>query len=548
MHYERQNRDHSPHNARNSAVSLRSYLEDVEDAVRSVPSAWVRCELHVLKPGAKFVRMEFIELDRNGRQVAKVNGGCFPGEWRRITADFDKAGLPLEEGSQVLVRLEAHMSAIYGFQVNVLDVDVTFALGDLSARMQSIRKHLKDAGLWALNQRMDMPKDFLRVAVIAPSGAAGLGDFRSSADRLEDSGLVRFDYHEAPFQTRDAPTRIVEILRNLYRENRNEDTRLCAIAIIRGGGASADLAWLVDQKLTEAVCRMNVPIMTGIGHERDRNLLDEVACIPCDTPSKVAEHISRTVTQAAMAGRRSYEIIQSQAGQIVERAQTELLTMHHAIDRDAHEGVRVAGRMIQEATTSLRPSAQQLLEDTRSSLLQIVETAKDGARQQRENASSSLIHVQHAISNGVETSLHQANLATERARGEIFIRIEGLPQLAQDEVSQTYKQIIENAKKSVDDCAQTIAMAQERSDALSPRNVLAAGYSILRNPEGKPLSSSALVRASSEVRAEMRDGIVNLIPANDVKAERSPRPNQRRKRQDLDPSEKPKTRTRKKPA
>jgi exodeoxyribonuclease VII large subunit len=137
-----------------------------------------------------------------------------------------------------------------------------------------------------------------------------------------------------------------------------EETRRCAVAIIRGGGASADLAWLVDQKLAKAVCRMNVPIMTGIGHERDRNLLDEISCIPCDTPSKLVEHIKSTITRAALDGQRAHDAIRTHSAQMMARYEAEVSSARTAVDRDARETVRVAEVKVRVAATGLEPGAR----------------------------------------------------------------------------------------------------------------------------------------------------------------------------------------------
>lgn len=517
--------------ARNASISLRSYLQDVDAAVKALPSEWVRCELHTLKAGDKFTKMEFIELDGQGKQVAKANGGCFPSTWRRIDDAFRTAGLRLEEGSQVLVRMQAALNPAYGFNVNVLDIDVTFALGDLNARIQAIRKQLQDAGHWDRNRRLPRPADYVRVAVISPSGAAGLGDFRSTADRLATRRLVQFDYYEAPFQTRDAPARIVDILRGIYREG----ARYCAVAIIRGGGASADLAWLIDQKLTEAVCRMNVPVITGIGHERDRNLLDEVSCIACDTPSKVAELISRTVTQAALAGEGAYDAIVSHVLQEMDRAVAGATRMANALDRDAREALRVAEGVVVTSMAALEPDARSLLETVRSDVTACLEDARHGARRMREDAGDAVSSMRRQMEAMLQDSLRSVESGADRAVSGIMARIEGVPRSATDDVTRILDEIRRNATQNLnegstsastlaqlavdlstrmlDDVAGSLALIMERTDALDPRTVLAAGYAILRDAGGRPLTGVTPVASCEAIRAEMRDGTVDLVPA-----------------------------------
>jgi len=515
---------------RNVSISLKSYLQDVDAAVKALPSEWVRCELHTLNVGPKFTKMEFIELDAQGKQVAKANGGCFPTVWKRINDAFQKAGLPLEEGSQVLVKLQAAINPAYGFNVSVLEIDVTFALGDLNARIQAIRRQLKDAGHWDRNLRFDPPTDFTRVAVISPSGAAGLGDFRSTADRLTIFGLVQFDYYEAPFQTRDAPARIVDILRGIYRDCQDPETSYDAVAIIRGGGASADLAWLIDHKLTEAVCRMNLPVMTGIGHERDRNLLDEVACIPCDTPSKVAEYITTAVTRSAMAGHRAIEIVQSQGQRTVEAAQSGLSDAMYAVDRDAKETVRLADNAVRAAATGLEPGARALLDDTQQLVARAADDVRSGARERREDAATAIADMRRRIEMAAEGALRDLEVGRSRAVSEIATRIETVPQIATDDVTRLLEQIRTSAIHTLDEAAATVLRATERADALHPRTVLAAGYAILRDASGAPLTGTEAVRSAGTLSAETRDGSIALSTINEDRDEKNEQRSDRKPR------------------
>lgn len=562
---------------RNASIGLKAFLDDVAAVVKRVPAAWVRCELHALKIGERFVRMEFIEVDRDGKQIAKVQGGCWPDVWQRIDAEFAAAGLALEAGSKVMVKLQANLNPVFGFQIVVADIDLKFALGDLNARMQSIRKYLEDAGIWSMNRSLPQPADFVRVSVIAPTGAAGLGDFRSTADRLAGAGLAEFVYHEVPFQTRDAPAKIVDALRGIYRECSMQETRRCAVAIIRGGGASADLAWLVDQKLAEAVCRMNVPVMTGIGHERDRNLLDEIACIPCDTPSKVAEHIKSTITRAALDGQRAQEAIRAHSAQLVDRydaavistrttidrdaretvrlseaavrtaatglepgarallegTQAVVLAARTAIDRDARETVRMAESTVRTAATGLEPDARELLEDTQASVAAALEDARASARRCRELSVKEVQNLRASITLTAETAIRPFELGTGRALSEIRTRLDVVPRAAADEVARVRRQIaedgdrstdlarervaglreqlIEDVRRRLDGCLSAIAIVRERADAVHPRTVLAAGYAILRDSAGEPLTGVAAVRTADVVTAELRDGATQLL-------------------------------------
>ena len=526
---------------RNASSTLLEFLGAVETVVRRVPATWVKCELHNLQINRNFVRMEFIQLDRGGAQVAKAFGGCFPDAWQRISKGFKDAGLPLEAGSQILVQLKPNFDPAFGFQVRVLDIDLTFSLGDLSGRIQHIRQNLKDAGVWQRNRSLPPPSDFRRVAVISPTGAAGLGDFRATADRLSAVGLAEFVYFEAPFQTRDAPARILEILREIYRQCRNGSEAFCAVALIRGGGASADLAYLVDHKLTEAVCLMNIPVITGIGHERDVNLLDEVACIACDTPSKVANRIAETIVQSAIAARRSIESIETQTQSLSSVGVTALQAMTNDIDRNSRQLVQIASEAVRWAQVGLFP-------DARSTLDQMVHDTADALREARAQASERLRvsekrvqdFGQSAFNDGlnqliplelglgqttseIDSTLlgvaRQIETMVPSLYSQVVERVDGTARQVTDHVVTCEKLILEAATRSLEDCAISIAHLSEFTEAFNPRTVLAAGYAIIRDPSGAPLTSAQLVRAAGVVEAEMRDGSIGLINRGNLEEE-----------------------------
>ena len=120
----------------NEAVGLKAYLDGVAAQVKTVPAAWVRCELLTLKPANKFVRMEFVEHDATGKKVAQVNGGCWPGVYRRVTEAFAAVGLRLEPGAKVLVKITSRLDANYGYSVEIEDIDPSYSVRPEGANHQ----------------------------------------------------------------------------------------------------------------------------------------------------------------------------------------------------------------------------------------------------------------------------------------------------------------------------------------------------------------------------------------------------------------------------
>ncbi|MFP6818606.1 exodeoxyribonuclease VII large subunit, partial [Acinetobacter sp.] len=177
-------------------------------------------------------------------------------------------------------------------------IDSSYTLGDIARRYQQILERLTSEGLLNKNKLLPAPFDIQNVLVIAPENAAGLGDFKKDADALDQAGVCHFVYHTATFQGNTAATSISEALANALRQwAKDLSTPPDLIVIIRGGGAVNDLAYLNDYNLAALLCKRSVPIWVGIGHEKDRTILDEVANRSFDTPSKVIGGIRNLIVE-----------------------------------------------------------------------------------------------------------------------------------------------------------------------------------------------------------------------------------------------------------
>ena len=206
-----------------------------------------------------------------------------------ILPAFEQAtGAQLAPGIKLLVRARPVFKAQYGFSLDIDAIDPDYTLGELEARKRDIRARLQAEGVFAANKQLTPPWDFNAVLVVAPTGGAGLGDFQAEADRLQSHGICRFTYALSRFQGEGAPMEIRHALQQALGQGTDTSpSPFDAVVILRGGGAVNDLAWLNDYGLARLICDMPIPVFTGIGHERDTTVLDEVAHARYDTPSKV---------------------------------------------------------------------------------------------------------------------------------------------------------------------------------------------------------------------------------------------------------------------
>lgn len=291
-----------------TSLTLRDLLAYVEQVLaRGIPGAvWVRAEIASLTD-RRHLYLELIQ-HAEGREVAKCCATLWASECYALEGRFLRAtGGKLRVGMQVLLFVTAEFHPQYGFSLNILDAAPEYTVGEAALRRENLRRDLGAQGVLSLNKRFAPPTDFARVLVISPPAAAGLGDFRRELDLLRGAGLLTVTYLSATFQGREAEA---SLLRALERaEELHAQQPADALFIIRGGGSVADLAWLDSEALARAAAEFPAPIITGIGHARDNTILDELACLRTDTPSKAAAYVVGRVLERLRESRELYRQI-----------------------------------------------------------------------------------------------------------------------------------------------------------------------------------------------------------------------------------------------
>lgn len=283
-------------------LSLSQYLATIQEVIRVAfdEPVWVKAEIRNLSIKGGHYYLELAEKDEN---TDKVIASCKATIWKfsaaKIVLKFEReSGIQLSKDLNVLIKIKAKFDPQYGFSVNVEDIDSSYTLGDIARRYQQILERLNTEGLVDKNKLLPSPFDIQNVLVIAPENAAGLGDFKKDADALDKAGVCHFVYHTATFQGNTAAVSIIDSLgKGLRQWALNFNTAPDLIVIIRGGGAVNDLAYLNDYNLAALLCKRSVPIWVGIGHEKDRTILDEVANRSFDTPSKVIGGIRNLIVE-----------------------------------------------------------------------------------------------------------------------------------------------------------------------------------------------------------------------------------------------------------
>ena len=345
-------------------LSLSEYLTTVQEVIKIAfdEPVWIKAEIRNLSiKGGHY----YLELAEKEEDTDKVIASCKATIWKfsaaKMVLKFEReSGIELSRDLNVLIKVKARFDPQYGFSVNVEDIDSSYTLGDIARRYQQILERLSTEGLVNKNKSLPTPFDIQNVLVIAPENAAGLGDFKKDADALSKAGVCHFVYQTATFQGNTAAVSIIDALGNGLRQwAKDFKAPPDLIVIIRGGGAVNDLAYLNDYNLAALLCKRSVPIWVGIGHEKDRTILDEVAHRSFDTPSKVIGGIRNLIVERTQEVLESLQTIKLLSQHQITAYQSQNDQYIRVIKTLAHGQINEANKSLDMMKSTMQYLAQQ---------------------------------------------------------------------------------------------------------------------------------------------------------------------------------------------
>lgn len=305
-------------------LSLYELNALVRQSVRlSMPDAyWVQAELSDVRTNySGHCYLEFVQKDpKSNALLAKARGIVWSNVFRELKPYFEReTGQAFVAGLKVLVRVTVDFHELYGYSLTVIDIDPTYTLGDMAKRRREILQRLEEEGVLILNKELELPELTQRIAVISSPTAAGYGDF---CDQLERNAFGFVFYTKLFPAVMQGEQVEASIIRALNRINAGHG-RWDVVVIIRGGGATSDLSGFDTYELATNCAQFPIPIITGIGHERDDTVIDKVAHTRVKTPTAAAEflinHLRETADRLEAYASFFYQEIPSWLGEQKER-------------------------------------------------------------------------------------------------------------------------------------------------------------------------------------------------------------------------------------
>jgi exodeoxyribonuclease VII large subunit len=339
-----------------AALTLKQLLDQASDAVKHAFEfpVWVIGEISELSPKGGHVYLTLIEKAENGAITAKLKGNLWASNARAVMHGFHSVtGMPLASGLKVLLQVMPSLHPVYGLSATILAINGEFTLGELERERRLTIERLTNEGLLVKNRGIEMPLVAQKIAVVSSSGAAGYEDFIHQLTRNAYGYAFKVELFHAVVQGDCAPASIVSAFKAIVKRKDEFDI----VVVLRGGGAKIDLTCFDNYEVARTIAWTPLPVITGIGHERDDSVADMVAHTRCKTPTAVAEFILGLAAD--------YE--------------ESMLEMRERVIRMARTHLHSAQLSVDRIGMQMRQSVQRLVNNQATTLNRMSETVRTGA-------------------------------------------------------------------------------------------------------------------------------------------------------------------------
>lgn len=444
----------------NNPLSLFNYTRKISETIflnAELHNVWVRAEITDLSYKGHCY-MYLIEKDRQGQTIARMKATIWRSTFEAIRREYAAQGLelPVANGLKVLVYGEANHHPNYGFSFNVTKIKPD-SEGDLERIRKEILEALRKEGVLDRNKSVPLPPDIQRIAVISSPEAAGYGDFMDQLVNNSDGFQFYPHLFPAVMQGEKTPPSVMQALEAIEM---TIDLWDCVV-IIRGGGATSDMNAFDDLTLARRVATFPLPVVIGIGHERDRNVLDEIACVRCKTPTAVAAFLIDSLRNTWSATWQSM----------------------NSIVREVQGRVESERRRLSQMEIYVPVAVRKILDDNRNLLANMAQTIPAAVDRRTSTENEKLKAVAGMIASGASNRLLRAS----------------------DSLQNLTASLKDNVARRLAENAERLKSLESLVQVLSPANTLKRGYSITRI-NGHAISDSRSLHPGDEVETETASG------------------------------------------
>ena len=348
------------------SISLSQLTTHIQETIRQEFNrpVWIRAEISECRENNGHCYLELIEKEDNTDSIiAKSRATIWASTFRMLKPYFEgSTGQSLRAGISILVSVMVDFSGQYGFNLIIKDIDPTFTIGEMAARRMEIIRQLEADGVMDMNKEVLFPALPQRLAVISSATAAGYDDFCNQLHSYTYAFYTKL--FPAIMQGEQAEQSIIKALEKVYGFSGNFD----AVLIIRGGGASTDLACFDSYNLALNCAQFPLPIIAGIGHTRDVSVLDMVVNTSVKTPTAAAEFLVNLLSKEENRIDETVENIHFVIRNKTENEIQKLDLIRYKVKQAVKSDVIKRGYHLEKQYIKLRNNVQNLIQTERNKL------------------------------------------------------------------------------------------------------------------------------------------------------------------------------------
>ncbi len=329
---------------------LNKAIQKTLDAQLS-PSYWVVAEIgNISINHSGHCYLELVEKEDNSI-IAKSRATIWAYTFRNLSLWFEKmTGQSLKQGLKILCNVNVQFHEVYGMSLNIKDIDANFTLGERARKRQEVINALQEQGVFDMNRELKLPPVIQHIAIISSPSAAGYEDFINQLQNNKYGYAHSLKLYRATMQGNTAAESIQQALMAIHDSAIQYD----AVCIMRGGGSSLDLDCFDDFELANFVCQFPLPVITGIGHDRDLSVVDLVAHQSLKTPTAVAEWLISTTADFELGLQHLFERIAQEASTLIYQSETKLDKLAVALKTMAANKILTANQQLVVVSSQLK--------------------------------------------------------------------------------------------------------------------------------------------------------------------------------------------------
>ncbi len=445
-------------------------------------AVWIVAEISEMKENRSgHCYLELIEK-KDDIIIARARATIWSYTYRMLKPYFETStGQLFTQGLKILVQVSVEYHPAYGLSLNIKDIDPAYTVGDLALQRKEIIERLQHEGVFDMNKELVLPLVPQKIAVISSKTAAGYQDFMN---QLETNPLgVRFYTHlfEAYMQGAEAVPSIISALERIFQYEDFFD----AVAIIRGGGATADLSCFDNYELAFNVTQFPLPVITGIGHEKDDTITDMVAHTRMKTPTAVAEFFINGT----------------------EIFYDRLKNLEEEVVNISRENVEAKHRELEDLAGDFQQLSSQFINKKTNQLIAVGNKLQHVVNRFAFNKKYELNNIQHDLHSAVsvwkvekKSHLERRQQLLKRLTGEAIFKEMSKFDLLNEKLKNSSRNLLEKEKKRLHLNENTVRL-------LDPEKVLKRGYT-LSMKEGLIVKSIKQLAVDDELETRFADGSV----------------------------------------